>query len=131
MSITYSDYDPAQFYLKYNNQPTSTYYTYYIFNTFFDKMGYPLPNMFDFTHAITLQYWSSIFESPLLKAGLLFSISNTTICSILLVYFIFTWLKNSGFEGFEYNNDPKNIDTIIAPMSWWLFTHQHNFALLV
>ena len=118
MSSTYSDYDPAQYYLKYNNQPTSTFYTYFVFNTFFDTMGYPLPNVFNFDNIFYLQYWSAIFESPLLKAGLLFSISSTCISGLMLIYFIFTWLKNSGFEGFDYNKDPKNNDETIAAISW-------------
>ena len=49
-TITYSDYDPAQWYLKYNNQPDSTFYSYYVFNEFFDRAGYPIPNILDFTH---------------------------------------------------------------------------------
>ena len=117
-TTTYSAYDPAPYYLRYNNQPSSTYYSYYLFSPFFDFMQMPVPNIADTSHAIYLQYWSSIFESPILKAGLLFLVSNTIVFGLLAVYFIFTWLKSDGFTGFEWNLDPKNIDAVTTAMTW-------------
>ena len=49
-AANYNPYDPAPWYLKYNNDPTSTYYTYYIFNKFFDDMGMPLPNLEEYVN---------------------------------------------------------------------------------
>ena len=118
MTTTYSTYDPAQYYLRYNNQPTSTYYSYYIFNQFFDAMDMPIPNIFDFTHSQYLQYWSSIFESPILKASLLFLVSNTIFIGLLCVYFLFSWLKSDGFVGFEYNFLPEYQDDAVLPITW-------------
>ena len=121
----YSDYDPSPWYLKYNNQPDSPFYYYFIYNQFFDQMGYPLPNIADYTHAGTLQYWSAIFESPLVKAGFFFSVSNTIFMAILLIFFVFSELKANGFEGYAYSKDPANIDMNTAgddfkiiPLSW-------------
>ena len=44
-AATYNPYNPAPWYLKYNNDPTSTYYTYYKFYKFFDDAGMPIPDL--------------------------------------------------------------------------------------
>ena len=122
MSTTsnYNAFDPAQYYLRYNNLPDSTYYNYFFFNPFFDSAGLPIPAFWNWSNAQYLEYWSAMFDSPLVRATLLFFISNTVISFLGCWYFLYTWLKNSGFEGFEYsqlaqNKDP---DGITQKMEW-------------
>ena len=121
LSTTYlfSQYDPAQFYLNYT--PTSKFYdntVFYSYNDFFDKIGYPVPNILNFGNAIYLQYWSALFEHPWLKSALLFSVFLTVISLFGLVYFTMTYLKHTGFEGFDWNKKPANIDSTDPVMSW-------------
>ena len=40
---TRSKYDPLFWYLKYNNDPTSKYYNWYVFNPLFDSAELSIP----------------------------------------------------------------------------------------
>ena len=65
-----------------------------------------------------LQFWSSIFESPILKSLFLLTIVGSFVTILLTVFFTFSWLKSDGFEGFEYSFDPKNKDAKTTAMTW-------------
>ena len=122
----YSDYDPVKYYDSYitaNN--TLQFYidqTFYKNVDFFDGLGYPLPDLFPGTgkwnNLLYFQYWSMLLESPFLKAAMLWTFSATFVFLLMSIYFFMTIMKNDGFEGFEWNKLPENIDTTIKPMTW-------------
>ena len=114
----YSDYDPAKYYTNYD--PSSDFYLQtdiYKDIPVLDSLGYPIPNAFNFDNINYLQYWSAIFDFPLIKAGLLFSVFATVIGALACIIFVFNWMKNDGFAGFDWNSDPHNIDAY-EPMQW-------------
>ena len=74
--------------------------------------------MFNFENALYLQYWSAIFENPWVKSTLLLSLFMTVLSLFGSVYFCWTYLKKEGFEGFDWNTEPHNIDQTYKPMEW-------------
>ena len=54
-------------------------------------------------------------ENPFLKAIILQSVQFTIAGFLFFIYFLFTFLKGMGFEGFAYNDDPDNRDTDNIP----------------
>ena len=113
----YSYYDPTPWYLKYDNIPDSIYKSYFLFDKTMNSFNLPIPNISEPTHLIYLEYWSALFESPMIKAALLFFTSNLVFSVLVAVAFFFSYLKGEGFEGFDWNKLPKNKETVI-PMKW-------------
>ena len=113
-----SYYDPTPWYLKYDNIPDAVYKSYFYFDKTMNSFGLPIPNVGEITHIIYLEYWSAIFESPMIKAALLFFVSNAVFCFLIAVFLFLSYLKGEGFEGFEWNMLDKNKDAVTKAMQW-------------
>ena len=113
-----SYYDPTPWYLKYDNVPDSIYKSYFYFDKTMNSFGLPVPNIGEISHIVYLEYWSAIFESPMIKAALLFFVSNSVFSLLIGIFFFLSYLKGEGFEGFEWNLMDKNKDETVSAMTW-------------
>ena len=123
MATTAAEWNPAYYYLI-NRFNSLAYYSsydgankYFLYNLELNDLAWPIPNIADTTHEGFFEYWSSIFEWPPLRALSLFSLFAIIPCSLLLIYFIDTWMKDAGSAGFAYVNDAANRDDLTT-MSW-------------
>ena len=115
----YSDYDIGRFYSEYS--PSTLFYKaagdFYTYNEFLDNLGYPVPNLFKAENYKYLEQYSCVLETPIVRAGLLFSVFMTVVGGLALIYFMFSYMKSEGYAGFEWNFDSHNIEPF-EPMKW-------------
>ena len=121
-----TDYNPAEAWISYHRD-LDTWYTY--FNAFGSECStdtlitcqmladwkIPWPAMTT-ENNLTLEHWSSIFDSMYFQAFFLMSIAATLGLAYLVVFLSFRLLNVTGWAGFESKQDPYNKNEY--PYNW-------------
>ena len=121
-----TEYNPASAWITYHRD-IDTWYSYFnalgsecttdslITCQMLADWKIPWPSM-KADNNLTLEHWSSIFDSMYFQAFFLMSIAATLGLAYLVVFLTFRLLNVTGWAGFDYNKDPYNKNEY--PYNW-------------